>query len=192
MQNLLRLLLGTTPPGLAPHSQMDPMAYRSFEGGNHLGTESAVSPICAQSLSVHEDEHPYIVSMFYIEKRKPAHRGRVEYLAEEVGFEPTRAFTLLVFKTSAFNHSAIPPKRIEGYHIRPPFEALRKERLPLHDKPGERSPLPIRAKRTPVAQRALFAWVSNPYEHAPATEGGYGAEYIPYFPAAAFSPAILP
>ena len=60
-------------------------------------------------------------------------------MAEEVGFEPTRAFTLLVFKTSAFNHSAIPPKRIEGYHIRPPFEALRKERLPLHDKPGEKS-----------------------------------------------------
>ena len=71
MQNLLRLLLGTTPPGLAPHSQMDPMAYRSFEGGNHLGTESAVSPICAQSLSVHEDERLYIASMFYTEKKNP-------------------------------------------------------------------------------------------------------------------------
>src|SRR5438552_16942971 len=32
--------------------------------------------------------------------------------AEGVGFEPTRAFwTLLVFKTSAFNRSAIPPRR---------------------------------------------------------------------------------
>ena len=50
-----------------------------------------------------------------------------ELLAEDVGFEPTRAFTLLVFKTSAFNHSAIPPKRIAGYHnLSPPLGAVRK------------------------------------------------------------------
>ena len=32
-------------------------------------------------------------------------------LAEGVGFEPTRACALPVFKTGAFNHSAIPPRR---------------------------------------------------------------------------------
>ena len=30
-------------------------------------------------------------------------------MAEEVGFEPTFAFTKTVFKTAAFNHSATPP-----------------------------------------------------------------------------------
>ena len=30
-------------------------------------------------------------------------------LAEEVGFEPTEPFSSTVFKTAAFNHSAIPP-----------------------------------------------------------------------------------
>lgn len=32
-----------------------------------------------------------------------------EYQAEVVGFEPTMAFTMLVFKTSALNHSATLP-----------------------------------------------------------------------------------
>ena len=30
-------------------------------------------------------------------------------LAEEVGFEPTRPFSLTVFKTASFNHSDTPP-----------------------------------------------------------------------------------
>jgi hypothetical protein len=30
-------------------------------------------------------------------------------MAEGVGFEPTRAFTLPVFKTGAINHSTTPP-----------------------------------------------------------------------------------
>ena len=29
-------------------------------------------------------------------------------MAEGVGFDPSKAFTLLVFKTSAFDHSATP------------------------------------------------------------------------------------
>ena len=32
-------------------------------------------------------------------------------MAEGVGFEPTRVLTLPVFKTGAFVHSAIPPRR---------------------------------------------------------------------------------
>jgi hypothetical protein len=32
-------------------------------------------------------------------------------LAEEVGFEPTEPCGSTVFKTAAFNHSAIPPRR---------------------------------------------------------------------------------
>ena len=35
--------------------------------------------------------------------------GGVFKLAEGVGFEPTRACTLAVFKTTAIDHSAIPP-----------------------------------------------------------------------------------
>lgn len=38
-------------------------------------------------------------------------------LAEEVGFEPTEPCGSTVFKTAAFNHSAIPPYRLVGYHI---------------------------------------------------------------------------
>ncbi len=34
------------------------------------------------------------------------------YLAEEVGFEPTKDCSLPVFKTGAFNRSAIPPKTV--------------------------------------------------------------------------------
>ena len=42
------------------------------------------------------------------------------FLAEDVGFEPTRPFSLLVFKTSTFNHSANPPKvRKQVYHKLP-------------------------------------------------------------------------
>ncbi len=33
-------------------------------------------------------------------------------MAEEVGFEPTDGFPSTVFKTAAFNHSAIPPFNI--------------------------------------------------------------------------------
>ena len=36
-------------------------------------------------------------------------RGASNFLAEEVGFEPTEPFSSTVFKTAAFNHSAIPP-----------------------------------------------------------------------------------
>ena len=32
-------------------------------------------------------------------------------MAEGVGFEPTRAFALPVFKTGAINHSTTPPRR---------------------------------------------------------------------------------
>ena len=111
MQNLLRLLLGTTPPRSGAPYQMDAVAYRSFEGGNHLrkGRFRLIFPPIRGA--GREDEHPIIKGAYSIyRKEKPAHEGRVEHLAEEVGFEPTRAFALLVFKTSAFNHSAIPPK----------------------------------------------------------------------------------
>jgi hypothetical protein len=40
-----------------------------------------------------------VVSELFLEKR----------LAEGVGFEPTSRFRETVFKTAAFNHSAIPP-----------------------------------------------------------------------------------
>ena len=33
------------------------------------------------------------------------------FMAEGVGFEPTEALTSTVFKTAAFDHSAIPPNR---------------------------------------------------------------------------------
>ena len=45
-------------------------------------------------------------------------RARV-YLAEEVGFEPTEPCGSTVFKTAAFNHSAIPPLRFPLYQQRP-------------------------------------------------------------------------
>ena len=35
--------------------------------------------------------------------------SRIENVAEEVGFEPTRACAPTVFKTVAFNRSATPP-----------------------------------------------------------------------------------
>ena len=35
--------------------------------------------------------------------------GRIYAMAEEVGFEPTVPCGTTVFKTAAFNHSAIPP-----------------------------------------------------------------------------------
>ena len=35
-------------------------------------------------------------------------------MAEGVGFEPTRAFALPVFKTGAINHSTTPPERCRG------------------------------------------------------------------------------
>ena len=46
-------------------------------------------------------------------KRKQARQiaWPVTYLAEEVGFEPTEPCGSTVFKTAAFNHSAIPPVR---------------------------------------------------------------------------------
>ena len=43
--------------------------------------------------------------------KKPVHRTGLEILAEEVGFEPTVPCGTTVFKTAAFNHSAIPPNR---------------------------------------------------------------------------------
>ena len=44
---------------------------------------------------------------------------RPNVLAEEVGFEPTVPFGTTVFKTAAFNHSAIPPhNRIRDVHTR--------------------------------------------------------------------------
>ena len=41
-------------------------------------------------------------------------RERLGPVAERVGFEPTRAFTLAVFKTAAFNRSATSPWNIPG------------------------------------------------------------------------------
>ncbi len=37
------------------------------------------------------------------------HEKRLQQMAEGVGFEPTRAFALPVFKTGAINHSTTPP-----------------------------------------------------------------------------------
>ena len=59
------------------------------------------------------------------EQRKapePAGSGRAAFLAEAVGFEPTKPCGLTVFKTAAFNHSATPPHGVcacaqrLGYH----------------------------------------------------------------------------
>ena len=45
-----------------------------------------------------------------ISKRKePPSLGAHTFMAEEVGFEPTEPCGSTVFKTAAFNHSAIPP-----------------------------------------------------------------------------------
>ena len=52
-----------------------------------------------------------LISILIFTLRTPHSAFRIGK-AEGVGFEPTRAFwTLLVFKTSAFNRSAIPPHR---------------------------------------------------------------------------------
>ena len=42
------------------------------------------------------------------------HSNRAKKLAEEVGFEPTMDYSIPVFKTGAFVHSAIPPDRGSG------------------------------------------------------------------------------
>gem|GEM_PF-5240175 len=42
----------------------------------------------------------------------------LKFLADEVGFEPTRACTLPVFKTGAFNHSATHPPAFILTHSR--------------------------------------------------------------------------
>ena len=60
-----------------------------------------------------------LVHSFYCRKNSKAKIKRVEayaparccVLAEEVGFEPTEPCGSTVFKTAAFNHSAIPPVR---------------------------------------------------------------------------------
>ena len=41
---------------------------------------------------------------------KTKHGTRLNEMAEEVGFEPTVPCGTTVFKTAAFNHSAIPPQ----------------------------------------------------------------------------------
>ena len=62
-----------------------------------------------QSLSGETSENFISILIFILRNLHSAFR--IEK-AEGVGFEPTRAFwTLLVFKTSAFNRSAIPPRR---------------------------------------------------------------------------------
>ena len=38
-------------------------------------------------------------------------------MAEAVGFEPTNGYPSLVFKTSAFNHSATLPASVERRHF---------------------------------------------------------------------------
>ena len=48
--------------------------------------------------------------------------SNLNHLAEEVGFEPTVPCGTTVFKTAAFNHSAIPPytvQRIPGIVVDP-------------------------------------------------------------------------
>ena len=47
---------------------------------------------------------------FGFRKRKTPGDPGDNILAEEVGFEPTVPCGTTVFKTAAFNHSAIPPK----------------------------------------------------------------------------------
>ena len=54
---------------------------------------------------------------FGSEKEKTPGDPGDSILAEEVGFEPTEPCGSTVFKTAAFNHSAIPPYRLVGYHI---------------------------------------------------------------------------
>lgn len=47
-------------------------------------------------------------------KKKPGASPGLEFLAEEVGFEPTVPLSTTVFKTAALNHSAIPPCCVRG------------------------------------------------------------------------------
>ena len=55
--------------------------------------------------------------------RKGAAEALVKLLAERVGFEPTRAFTLPVFKTGAFNRSATSPWLAAPSHSDPNRDA---------------------------------------------------------------------
>ena len=61
-------------------------------------------------------------------KRKQARQiaWPVTYLAEEVGFEPTVPCGTTVFKTAAFNHSAIPPKPRKHTTKRGVFKEMRR------------------------------------------------------------------
>ena len=56
-------------------------------------------------------------------KRKRPIAGALTCLAEEVGFEPTEPCGSTVFKTAAFNHSAIPPyARVQHYEANRSFK----------------------------------------------------------------------
>ena len=53
-------------------------------------------------------------------------------MAEGVGFEPTRPFGLLVFQTSAFDHSATPPLKIEHPGVQPMHQYAQPLKLKCH------------------------------------------------------------
>ena len=81
------------------------------------------------------------------QKRKRAPMGPVSFLAERVGFEPTKGYKpLLVFKTSAFNRSATSP----DFHVRSSRTSALTRAIP-----GARPPGALRASQSaflPIGQ----------------------------------------
>ena len=67
-----------------------------------MGHAERLNPSCAVRI-------PRSVITFKMKKGPFGRTGLQEILAEEVGFEPTVPCGTTVFKTAAFNHSAIPP-----------------------------------------------------------------------------------
>ncbi len=57
----------------------------------------------------HRFESYFLVPLRGPRTKKSSQLGAHAFLAEEVGFEPTEPCGSTVFKTAAFNHSAIPP-----------------------------------------------------------------------------------
>ena len=65
----------------------------------------------------------YFTRLKLVCKRKRPIAGALTCLAEEVGFEPTEPCGSTVFKTAAFNHSAIPPyARVQQYEANRSFK----------------------------------------------------------------------
>src|SRR2546423_14843557 len=54
-------------------------------------------------------QHIGLERIGYSEIRREGYRIRIQNMAEGEGFEPPKACTLVVFKTTAIDHSAIPP-----------------------------------------------------------------------------------